>query len=506
MTDAPAQPPAASAYDDVLYSTYAHTSTHPDRLATIAALSGVTAAPVERCRVLEIGCGSGGNLIPMAATLPHSTFVGCDLAAQPIAAGRALAAGLGLTNLSLQQLDLREFPPAPAPFDYIIAHGVYSWIPEDVRAALLAVVARDLAPRGIAFVSYNALPGCHVRRMAWEILGFHVAGIAEPRTRLAEARALIALVADPANRQLPGNMALQQEFRDLAVRSDGALFHDDLAEVNEPFYFHEFAAAAQAHGLRFLGEAEFTMTADADVAPAVRAAVAGLDVPAREQYLDFVRGRRFRQSLLCHANLAPDRELEPARLAGMSVVAPKLATDRGLVFPAVAPDAGDPTAPAADGLDDARAIVHTITAAWPRPVTVQDLARACRARFPDADDDGPVPRRLAEILVGAYGAGAIELHVHVPPLAAEAGERPVAYEVARAQAAVGSRVTNLWHENVDLDDPCARRLVALCDGTRDRPALVAALGDALPPEEGTAPAAVLGRYLEQLIRLALLKA
>lgn len=137
---------------------------------------------------------------------------------------------------------------------------------------------------------------------------------------------------------------------------------------------------------------------------------------------------------------------------------------------------------------------------------MRDLAQAYRARFPNANDDGPVPRRLAEILVGAYGAGAIELHVHVPPLAAEAGERPVAPAVARAQAAVGSRVTNLWHENVDLDDPCARRLVALCDGTRDRPALVAALGDALPPEAGTAPTAVLGRYLEQLIRLALLKA
>ncbi len=503
--NASADTQAASAYDDVLYATYAHTSAHPDRLATIAALTGVKTAPVDRCRVLEIGCGSGGNLIPMAAALPDSTFVGCDLAAQPIAAGRALATKLGLTNLSLQQLDLREMPPPPAPFDYVIAHGVYSWIPEDARSALLALVARDLAPRGIAFVSYNALPGCHVRRMAWEILRFHVAGIAEPRARLAEARALIALIADPANRQQSGNLALREEFRELAARSDGALFHDDLAEVNEPFYFHEFAAAAQARGLRFLGEAEFTMMADADVAPAVRAAVAGMDVLAREQYLDFVRGRRFRQSLLCRATLHPDRELDPSRLAGMSVVAPKLVSDRGLVFPAAAPDS-EAFAPAADGLDDARAIVNAITAAWPRAVSVRDLARTCRAQLPAAADDGSVPRRLAEILVGAYGAGAVELHVHVPPLAAAAGDRPVAHAVARAQVAAGSRVTNLWHENVDLDDPCACRLVALCDGTRDRRALLAALGDDLPAEPETAPGATLERYLGQLARLALLEA
>ena len=105
-----------------------------------------------------------------------------------------------------------------------------------------------------------------------------------------------------------------------------------------------------------------------------------MDVLAREQYLDFVRGRRFRQSLLCHANLRPDRELEPARLAGMSVIAPKLASDRGLVFPAVAPDAADTSAPAADGLDDARAIVHAITAAWPQPVTVRPISRGPFAR------------------------------------------------------------------------------------------------------------------------------
>jgi tRNA G46 methylase TrmB len=67
-----------TAYDEVLYPSYTHNQTHPDRLATIATLFGLTPAPVERCRVLELGCGNGSNLVPMAYGLPGSEFVGID--------------------------------------------------------------------------------------------------------------------------------------------------------------------------------------------------------------------------------------------------------------------------------------------------------------------------------------------------------------------------------------------------------------------------------------------
>ena len=177
------------------------------------------------------------------------------------------------------------------------------------------------------------------------------------------------------------------------------------------------------------------------------------------------------------------------------------------MFPAVAPDAADTGTPAADGLDDARAIVHAITAAWPQPVSVADLARTFRARHPDAADEGVVPRRLAE----DSGWCVRRRCGRVPPARAAArgnapAKRPAASDVARAQVAAGTRVTNLWHENVDLDDACARQLIALCDGTRDRRALVAALGHALPDAAGNSPEMVLERYLEQLVRLALLTA
>ena len=84
-----------SAYDQVLYPSISFPQTHPARLATVAFLRGMRPAPIDRCRVLELGCGAGRNLLPMAFYLPDSEFVGLDLARQPIAFGQAFAADLG---------------------------------------------------------------------------------------------------------------------------------------------------------------------------------------------------------------------------------------------------------------------------------------------------------------------------------------------------------------------------------------------------------------------------
>src|SRR3954471_17103755 len=141
---------APTAYDDVPYPSTPFPQTHPDRLATLATLFGMRPASVERCRVLELGCGDGGNLIPMALVLPESDFLGVDLAGEPIARGRSTIDALGLRNIEMRQDDLRAFAngadAGQEQFDFIIAHGVYSWVPEDVRDALLHICRRRLAP------------------------------------------------------------------------------------------------------------------------------------------------------------------------------------------------------------------------------------------------------------------------------------------------------------------------------------------------------------------------
>src|SRR5229473_7628887 len=110
-------------YNQVLYRGLPFGQTHPDRLATLATLFGVSPAPVERCRVLEIGCGDGGNLIPMAFMLPNSTFAGFDLAETPIAMGQQAAKALGVSARSnpakvllgsMNAIGIR-LPPSPQP-------------------------------------------------------------------------------------------------------------------------------------------------------------------------------------------------------------------------------------------------------------------------------------------------------------------------------------------------------------------------------------------------------
>src|SRR5262245_61104912 len=188
--------PDVTPYDDVLYTGRPYPDSHTDRLAPVETLFGMKPAAIERCRVLEVACGDGANLVPMAYGLPESEFVGFDLAARPIAAGRRAAERLGLKNLTLVQRDVADFPTERARYDYIIAHGIYSWVPPEARDRLLGLVARHLAPNGVAFVSYNLYPGCHVRRMVWEMLRFHTDHLHDPQQRIAEAKTLARLLAN----------------------------------------------------------------------------------------------------------------------------------------------------------------------------------------------------------------------------------------------------------------------------------------------------------------------
>jgi SAM-dependent methyltransferase len=150
-------------YDQVPYESHPFAQTHPDRLATVATLLGMAPTPVEHCRVLELGCASGGNLIPMAAGLPESTFTGIDLSQSAIVAGQAMVASLQLTNIDLRHASILEADGELGIFDYIICHGVYSWVPPEVQDRILEICARNLAPNGVAYVSYNTYPGWHAR-------------------------------------------------------------------------------------------------------------------------------------------------------------------------------------------------------------------------------------------------------------------------------------------------------------------------------------------------------
>ena len=499
----------STAYDAVPYPSYPLPQTHPDRLATIAALFGMEPAPVERCRVLELGCGDGSNLIPMAMALPASEFSGVDLAARPIAEGRATAAALGLQNLTLRRLDVMRLSAAFGEFDFVIAHGLYSWVGPEVRDKLLAICRANLAPHGVAYVSYNAYPGGHLRQMVREMMLFHTrrgraprsvdgtgpagmpgqaAGAGDPGEQISQARDLVKVLA--GSRAAPDvyGTFLQAELEWVLEHGDEYLFHDDLAAVNVPVYFTQFVEHAQAHGLQYLCEADFFETQDHRYPSHVRAAVrafAGDDVHLREQYLDFLKCRRFRQTLLCHRERALNRAPAPERLrrfhcssAARPVVAGPDAPSAGVV------EFRGPRG-AAMQTDHAVAIaaIRHLGEIWPQAASFDALLRVARQRAagealprsagdsagPGADPDA---RALGEILLATYAAGLVDLHCYPPRFVVAPSERPLASPLARLEVQRRSVVTSLRHTSVGIDDALGQRLLQLLDGTRDRAALV----------------------------------
>lgn len=497
-----------TAYDEILYPGYAYAQTHPDRLATLARLFGLQPPGVERCRVLEIGCGDGGNLIPMAYGLPGGQFVGIDVAARPLDAGRETIAALELSNVRLLHVDLLELPPELGEFDFVVAHGVYSWVPAPVRDALLAACRRHLRPNGVAFVSYNTYPGGHLRKMVREMMLYHVDRAPDPATRIEQGRALIRFLADAQRGGDEWEAFLKSELKRVDGFASAHLFHDDLAPVHDPVYFHEFVAHAARHGLGFVAEAHFGAMQDSDYPEATRAALARLsgDVLAKEQYLDFLTCRRFRQSLLAHAQAVSARAASPSGVEALLVASSARAARDSVDL---APDALEEFRAERDaGLRTDhptwKAVLLALIEAWPQRLDFGDLVERASRRLAGAGMAADTSD-LASFVLAAYASGTVSLHVHRPVLTGVSSARPRASGLARHQAAHGAVVTNLVHAPVVLEAPRTRALVGLLDGSRTVAELAGELERA-DPAGGTVGCDELERCLRELARLALLEA
>ena len=336
----------------------------------------------------------------------------------------------------------------------------------------MALVARSLAPHGVAFVSYNALPGARLRTMLREMVLLHAGADADVGERVDRGRELYGFLAPWAeDRPDAYGAVLASELGRLTRLSTPVLAHDDLGERYEPLWLRDVAAHAAAHGLRYLADAEPGELQEARQPPGVDAE---LDAMARgdrvmwEQYADLLAGRAFRQTLLCRAEAPLDDAIDPARLARLWFGADEQA---GI-------GAADADAPDTAVVDDGAAAPGSRNGSTgPAAVAQLALARPRLLGFDELRDalGGVDAGTLAAELWRAFRAGEIELSAAPARHATAAGERPEASPVARWQAARGPELTNLRHDPVRLDDPLGRFLVRLCDGTRDRAALVDAL-------------------------------
>jgi SAM-dependent methyltransferase len=436
-------------------------------------LCGLDPPPVETCRVLELGCGSGYNLLAMAQSLPDARFVGVDLSPRQIESGRAMAAAVGADRVELRAQSISDLEDALGQFDYIIAHGVFSWVPAEVREAILAACRQHLVPNGIAYISYNTYPGWHIRSILRDALLLHAAADASPLERSRQARAGVErmLTVLPAAESSYARF-LRHEVESLRQDSDTYLFHEHLEPHNHPLRFEEFVRMVSGHGLRFLADARFGTNsfAQPEEMQAILSEVSD-DPIRREQYLDHLHNRSFRQSLLCHSDLNPTGSpalpaLEALHVRcqieslGIATDAEGTETERFRVNERTELVATDPML---------RAILHCLHRAWPATVPVETLAAAVLDeleidRFPPGL---PKTTIVEPWIVRGYAHGIWLLLACSPTFVTEPGERPAAPALARYKAATTGDVTNLLHRPVALSDE-ERAILRQLDGTVPR--------------------------------------
>jgi len=192
----------STSYDEIPYPAAAYRQSHIARLETLAKLFGMAPVDIRHSRVLELGCADGANLIPMACALPESTFLGVDVSTRQIKAGQEIIAALGLTNIELLQCDIRHIDQSFGVFDYVIAHGVYSWVPPEVQDKILSICSEYLRDHGVAYVSYNTFPGWRMRGMLRDMMVYHARKFNDPKEQIEQARALIQWLGESVGRRI----------------------------------------------------------------------------------------------------------------------------------------------------------------------------------------------------------------------------------------------------------------------------------------------------------------
>ena len=475
-----------TSYDEVPYGSYAFSQSHPDRLATLGRLFGMSPAPLTRCRVLELGCASGGNLLPMAFQLPDSEFAGVDLSAKHVEKALKTIQEMGMKNVRIKQASILDVDESWGKFDYIICHGVYSWVPKEVQDKIISVSSANLAPNGIVYVSYNTYPGWHMRDSLRHMMLYHIRHFKGMRQQIDQAKALIDFLSRhvPTENNAYG-MLLKNELDILNKLKDWHFFHDHLEEVNAPVYFHQFAEHAARHNLQYLGEAELGTMLMSKMPKEVAEELGKInkDIVATEQYMDFFRNRYFRQTLLCHRGVRLKRNLNPGDVKNQfvaSVLTPeKMPVD---LSPGVLHTFRTPRGQTVSTSRPlTKAALAILRENWPCSISFDMLSEEAIKRMdaePALKGQNVVRdwQALAGDLLQGYTVSAVEFHAWQGNSVSRPGERPKASPFAVCQSRQGEQnVVNLRHEQVPVD-PLTQHLLNALDGTRDRAALFDYLG------------------------------
>ena len=467
-----------ASYDAIPYCSFPVPASHPDRMYNVARLFGLDPVLPENSTVLELGCAGGGNLIPLASRFPKASFVGVELSKVQCDYAISAANYVGLKNLEIRHASITDINADLGKFDYIICHGVFSWVPDFVRDAILQVSSSNLTERGVAFISYNTLPGWYFRGMLRGMMLQHVQGIEDPQTKTAQARTLLKFLAE-ANE---GSNSMHAVFlRNEAVafdkHPDQYVYHEYLEAHNKAFYFKEFVEEAFKHGLQFLGESDLPSNWIGNLNEKAKTKLENVnDAVLRSHYMDCINNRTFRESLLVHANAKIDRSIstdlltaarfsgslkeldptdEPSQSSNSTQKSYKLASGRVLSTPERS------TQLAAECLDEV----------YPCSLSLVELHQQIEERLAKESSHSRIElKQLASAMIHWTLSGWIQFRFLDDRMKASGFNRPKVTAWTRSQARAGDLVTNQAHNVIRISGP-ERLVLPMLDGTRDMASL-----------------------------------
>ena len=301
-------------YKELGYKSYPFPFTTPAYLEAYGTLVGLKPPTAKTARVLELGATYGGNIISQAAHNPEATFVGIELSQDQVEKGNKIIGDAKLDNVSLVQGDILNFDESMGTFDYIIAHGFYSWISDEMKDKLLDIIYNHLADNGIAYVSYNTYPGWHTMEEVRQLMLFANRGHDESthKEKVLRGKTVGSLVGAQIlnyDNLKERNSKFLSALRSVMQKDDYYVGHDHLEPHNDPCYLYQFNDHLKANNLAYVGDADLTLsmvrTYDESIADKLEQ-LAPNSQADQEQYLDFMLDTTFRKSIICKASAAKD--------------------------------------------------------------------------------------------------------------------------------------------------------------------------------------------------------
>lgn len=294
-----------NSYDDLMYESGAFSQTAINNLEARARLMGLQPAPAANAKVLELGCSMGGNIITQALYYSDAEFTGIDLSGRQVAQGNAIIEKMGLENVRLEEKDILTVDESFGKFDYIIVHGIWSWVPDAVKDKIFSICRNNLTEHGIAYISYNVYPGWKRQEQLREIMYFAGRDVLEEpleaRTRKG-LDALKALAEILENDKGLGGSGKLPAIQKILNQNTYYVAHEYMEIFNDPIYVNGFIEWANRHRLAYIGDTDLHVSFVSWMAEHTRERIlslAGGDYIAKEFYSDILSDRQFRRSLLC---------------------------------------------------------------------------------------------------------------------------------------------------------------------------------------------------------------